>query len=517
MARIEASGIRAGARAAGEVASGTRRLRLPGKVAAASLCGIAGVVLALLAFASGSALRGETPNPAAGDSRSLYLLFSINNVGFIDVCGCKHKQVRQGSVMRRSSFLKQVRGRGRDVALIDGGNTLYNDDDAKANEAARAQLREKAKVIVESYNRMGYQCMNVGHLDLLEGIDYLRELEKMARFPFISANFVDAATGKPIFAPTHEIVVSGVKIGIVGVLIHSLQPYYLELHAKGTKVLDPIAAAKEHVAALRARNDVVVALSYNDPAYNARFAAEVPGIDIVIDPCLDEFNAIRRKVEPHEDYLEASGVLIARTRPEGHSLGTIDLTLLPNGRPFVNRATTAAVPAGRSSFLYKREPIEPHVLEDPEIVKLVNTFKDGTKFVNTESLPPMPEKGKYLTAATCSTCHAAQAEFWKKTTHARAFATLEATNDQWRQDCIGCHTLGYGAAFIAPADAEPYKNVQCESCHGLNPEHPKDPASHEWPRISEKNCLVCHNENQTREEFHFGAARRLVACPKQPR
>ncbi|MCA8961934.1 MAG: hypothetical protein KDC38_15520, partial [Planctomycetes bacterium] len=93
------------------------------------------------------------------------------------------------------------------------------------------------------------------------------------------------------------------------------------------------------------------------------------------------------------------------------------------------------------------------------------------------------------------------------------FASLEKTGDEWRQDCIGCHVLGYGQSFLLPADAEPYKNVQCESCHGLNPGHPEEPETHPWPKIKESTCLTCHNKAQTLVEFQFLPMKRQVQCP----
>ena len=71
----------------------------------------------------------------------------------------------------------------------------------------------------------------------------------------------------------------------------------------------------------------------------------------------------------------------------------------------------------------------------------------------------------------------------------------------------------YGQAFIAPEEAEPYKNVQCENCHGLNPGHPQDPVNHPWGAVKETSCLTCHNKNQTRIDFVFSRERRKVACP----
>ena len=47
------------------------------------------------------------------EQRKFTLVFNVNNGGYIDVCGCKHKEVRQGSLTRRASFLRQFRATGR--------------------------------------------------------------------------------------------------------------------------------------------------------------------------------------------------------------------------------------------------------------------------------------------------------------------------------------------------------------------------------------------------------------------
>ena len=130
--------------------------------------------------------KESTPESAGeGDSSDLFLVYSVNNVGYIDVCGCKRKKVRQGSLTRRASYIKQARFHHDNLCLLDGGNTLFGPDDGKAKDFEKKQLHEKAKLIVESYNRMGYQAMLVGHHDITMGLEKLREYQKMARFPFL--------------------------------------------------------------------------------------------------------------------------------------------------------------------------------------------------------------------------------------------------------------------------------------------------------------------------------------------
>ena len=102
-------------------------------------------------------LGGIPTSPAEMETqgKDLMLVFTVNNVGYIDVCGCKKKKVRQGSVTRRASLITQLKGKGNHILLLDGGNTLFNDrEDRKAKPHEKQQLVGKAKVLVESYNRM---------------------------------------------------------------------------------------------------------------------------------------------------------------------------------------------------------------------------------------------------------------------------------------------------------------------------------------------------------------------------
>ena len=453
--------------------------------------------------------------------KELYTLFSINNVGFIDVCGCPKKKLRQGSVTRRSSFVKQLKARGRKVMMIDGGNTLFGPDDPRAEEFEKPQLVEKAKVIIEAYNRMDYKVMNVGHLDLTMGLEQLKKFEEMANFPFICGNLAYKESGKLVFPATHEVEVHGVKVGFFGLILQEMQPSFYEKRAPGVVLLDGIEQAKKFVPGLAERNDIVFVLSYNKPEHHQKLISEVEGIDFIIDPYLDPFGTfIRGRIEEPDFMTLIDDVVLGRTKAEGHSLGTLDLRYLDESDKWVNRASITE-PAelekiADSSYHFWREKVEPHFLNDPEIDLLVEAFKKGA-FENTPRLGNLPHKDRYLTEKTCQACHAEQYAWWKKTDHADAFESIERTGDQWRQDCIGCHTLGYGAAFVHPEDSEPYHNVQCESCHGTNPKHPSNPAAHKWPKIREMTCLKCHNKSQTREDFKYPSKKRKVACPKMKR
>ena len=465
-------------------------------------------------------LMGDDDAPTVPDStpsaesQNLFLVYSVNNVGYIDVCGCKRKKVRQGSLTRRASYLKQAKFHHDNICLLDGGNTLFGPDDGKAKDFEKKQLKEKAKLIVESYNRMGYQSMLVGHHDITLGLEILQECEKMAKFPFLSANMRYKDDNSRVFAPTTVVECKGLKVGVLGLTIDTIPEYYLERANPDrplvlTKAIDE---AKSLIPELRSKCDILVLLSANSAETNREMAAAVPGIDVIVDPLIELGN---HKVWVDEELsMEQLGeTLMVRTDAQGARLGTLDIDWIDGGRPMVSLSFDSAPPAGRSTYWYERASMEPHLLEDPDIMGLVEAFRKGSAFVNIDALPELPHKDKYLTASTCSMCHVEQTDFWKGTTHADAFASLVETGDQWRQDCIACHVLGYGQACIAPEEAEPYKNVQCENCHGLNPGHPQDPVNHPWGAVKETSCLTCHNKNQTRIDFVFSRERRKVACP----
>ena len=129
----------------------------------------------------------------------------------------------QGSVTRRTAYLKQLRARGELIVVVDGGNSLFDPKDIRAQRFESKQLIEKAKVIVESYNRMGYRAMAIGYLDMVMGFEQLREYEKMAKFPFLCANLVDRESGELVFEPWTEFEVHGVKIAVIGIINNGLE------------------------------------------------------------------------------------------------------------------------------------------------------------------------------------------------------------------------------------------------------------------------------------------------------
>lgn len=484
-----------------------------------------------IAESTGASAGEQKTSPGSGPGFTF--VYSVNNSGYVDVCGCKHKEVKQGSLTRRATFLKSLRATGRDLLLLDGGSTLFHIA-SRLETAERADAIRKAELIVEAYNRMGYRAMAVGAFELAGGMDTLQALREKADFDFLSANLVDRTTGELYFQPHAVYDVGGVKVGVIGLTIHTLsRRAYLDKVAPNAVLSDPVEAARKSFEALRPKTDLIIALSHLREETSFEVAEKVRGIEFLVDPFI-QYGSHRTWIDEEAWVGFRGDSVLLRADGQGARLGIIDVELHHPRAIFYSgdlrdelarkseagEATDAekkelAGLEGKNLFRFTRISLDPHNLTDPEIDLLVSEWKKNIDPATVRQLEEdLPLRDRYSTHDKCQPCHEKQHEFWKSTAHSHAYASLEKTGDHHRYDCVGCHSLGYGQAFLDTSKIGPYADVQCESCHGSKPEHLVDAEAHRYGRVSRKTCLNCHNKEQLRKEFDFFRSRRMVACPK---
>ena len=480
--------------------------------------------LTLLVGMASPAVHGD---PAAAP-RKFTLVYNVNNSGYIDVCGCKHKEVRQGSLTRRSNFLKTLRASGRELLLLDGGSTFFHIAD-RVKAVERTDAIRKAQVIVKSYNHMGYRAMAVGAYDLAAGIDALLELEKQAKFKLLSANLFDKKAGKLYFEPHAILEVAGVRVGVIGLTLSTLSKPFLRKVAPDARLLDPFESASKSYRELRDKTDIVIALSHLREETNFDLVKKLKGLEVLIDPYV-QFGNHHTWIKEEEWLSLREDTLFLRSDGQGARLGLVDIelvkkgeTLSPgerldelaykteNGEASPQEKAEYVTLRGKNLFRFTRLSLEPHHLTDPVIDHWVEQYK---KPGSTPSPPPGGLSKKFTTQDKCESCHEKQHAFWQNTKHAKAYETLTKTGDQHRYDCLGCHTLGYGKAFVDTTKVGKYKDVQCESCHGSKPKHATAPREHAYGSVARLTCISCHNEEQTKIDFNYFRSRKIVACPK---
>ena len=419
--------------------------------------------------------------------------------------------------------MKQLRAGGLEPLLVDGGNSLVGGIGRRPSVHRVRQEMEKAKVIIAGFNRMGYHAMAVGAGEIALGLEHLKELEKLMEFPLLCANLVVKETGEPVFTPSTIVAIDGVRIGIFGLILTTFQADYLESIAPGCEVLDVVEAGRKAAAALRSRVAFVVGLCHTNDDETRALLAACPDVDIVVDPYC--FSGSHRVWVPEGEFLQwVDQRALLRVDGQGSRVGRFDIFMGEKGLPFVpwsgyqkaheRKDAGAALTDAEKTVLAEglvrhvagaeEIMVYPHFAEAPEIKVLVDRFRRSTRFEPTDvAKEEARAREAYLTAANCKACHERNYKAWRGTQHGKAYATLAATGDEFRYDCLPCHTLGYGEAFLDAHKVGPYKDVQCESCHGTNPRHSEDPDAHPWDQVTAARCLVCHNPEHLGIPFNF--------------
>jgi 5'-nucleotidase len=237
----------------------TARLIVPGALA-----------LAFLWFAKATHL----PRLAAAPDQPALVTLSI--VGTSDLHGAAFPRNGLGGLPLLAGYVNNLRAArasdGGAVLLIDSGDTFQGDVESNLSEGA---------VIVDAYNAMRYTAEAVGNHDFDFGsVDSpaarqlpgdlrgaLKARAAQARYPFLAANLIDDATGRPVewpnVRPSMLLRAAGVTVGVVGVMTIDALRSTLAANVQGLRVapLGPTIATES--SKLRAAGaEVVVVASH---------------------------------------------------------------------------------------------------------------------------------------------------------------------------------------------------------------------------------------------------------------
>ena len=186
-----------------------------------------------------------------------------------------------GGLARRAAYVKNLRTQGPPFLMVDSGD-LFFDVFATANSE---QALTKAQLIGQAYRNMGVTAVNVGDMDLLQGVDFLRH-EASLGLPLISANLVATGSLVPIFPPYVIREISGLRIAFLGLLSSEFRSEVAPTIQKAIegKVLikDPIETAKEMVAKLRSQADIIVLLADLSFFREREVAKAAPGLPFIL-------------------------------------------------------------------------------------------------------------------------------------------------------------------------------------------------------------------------------------------
>lgn len=167
---------------------------------------------------------------------------------------------------RRATVIRQEREQAQYTLLLDAGNSILGE-----KEPAKKSL---GKSSIEAMNLMGYDAMTLGSLDLMLGLDDLKQRIGEADFAVLSANAYLANSKELVATPYVVLERADHRVGILGITdLASTQDIV---------VADPLQTARERVPELRGQADIVIVLSHAGVKVDKVIAEQVPGIDLIV-------------------------------------------------------------------------------------------------------------------------------------------------------------------------------------------------------------------------------------------
>ena len=465
---------------------------------------------------------------------------------------------------KKSTLISQIKKEGRKILLFDTGNLLFRKPPQTETKRSDALLR--INLLIQSYNEMGYGVVNVGEKDLMMGLKFLSDVSQKARFPFVSANLVDKKTGKVIFKPYVIKEIAGLKIGIIGLLDEQFTTT-LQEKDPGLTILEPISTSKAITKSLRENCDLIVVLSQLGESKDKKLAKENPQIDLILGGGGESKRAVTERV--HE-------VPIYRLEPRGGYLGRMDYSFVDTKKPIkflisserdeiekrkerlIARAMQIKSEMAKSGkqdemklkelkFLESKQkelektlvafedknfykhtsiPVQLSVEDDPKIIKGVEMYRAesaklykpklvgdvGKDLSEKEMIARIPKESPFVGAISCKKCHEVNYRNWLKTKHAKASQTIVASPKYAQEECLICHSTGYGKiGEYATVEEIPFylRGVQCESCHGEGKGHPGKGKIEK--KVTLGLCRNCHTKDQS-PTFNYMAYLEKIGC-----
>lgn len=411
-----------------------------------------------------------------------------------------------GGLARRVSYIKAFKLRSNlevPALFVDAGN-LFTDDRFVADQLP-AEVMTKNKWVVKGYGDFHQDAANISYSDL----PYARELfakdgfdKRVEENPFIerlvSANIQPTddqhRAPNPYFIRevtlTRGIPGKKLKVGIVGFTdAKPTGPNQKEFIYAGYRINDPFEAAKKIIPELKQKVDFIIALAYMTQDMTQRLATENPDIDTIV---------AARQINNQNEAQHFNRATIVYAFNQTKFLGDLRVYMRPDGsiENQVNRFVG----------------LDSDIPDDQSAVDTVtaahNEFTNLQREVTTAAPPPpsaqtLPASSPYVGSSTCAACHAEQYAIWERSDHAHAMATLEKKNQQFDNECVRCHVVGFDKGGFQTLITTPQlANVQCEACHGPGRAHTNAPAKGYGHMETPVGCTQCHTQPNS-PDFNF--------------
>ena len=225
----------------------------------------------------------------------------------------------KGGYARRLGEINLIRSQEKNVVLLDAGD--FSQGTPYFNFFS-------GRIEIEAMNKMGYNASALGNHEFDNGLDTLAMVMKLAKFPFVVANYnVTNSRLNGLLKPYITFVKDGVKIGVFGIGVKP-EGLIFKKYYEGIVYENPVNKAIETSNYLRntEKCDVVICLSHlgiepmegNYIDYDMAKAST--NIDVIIGG--HSHSVLENNTEKNAN---GKPVIVAQMGKSGVYLGRIDL------------------------------------------------------------------------------------------------------------------------------------------------------------------------------------------------
>jgi hypothetical protein len=470
-----------------------------------------------------------------------------------------------GGVNHLAAFVKSQSADAPHSVLLGAGPLFFMN--TALDPERETQDAWKADALARSLAEAGLRAWAPGANDWAGGADTFSALANAARAVPLAANLKG-----PGLHAVRVFDVGGNKVGVAGVSL----PLYQANLPPGVSALDTLSELKNAKAALDTQGARLKILLTAMPRGDAlRLIDQVAGFQVlVIGKSFDQGDNNDRATPPQV----VGSTLVVEAPNHLQALGVVDLFVRGDKFEFADGSNTAeaaereslaarivelearlsaassagktaetdlaarrvdlermkaqqktltapSVPAQGSFFQYRLVEVREAQGSEPTVQSLLDGYykrvNDHNHDVFKDKLPlPAPAgQSHYVGVDVCSTCHKSEREFWNRTQHAGAYATLSSAHKEFNLDCVSCHVTGYdkpGGSTVV--HVEKLSNVQCEVCHGPGSRHAEAPLSEKPIAQPEQSlCSGCHHTPHVKADWSAAASWAKIIGPGHQR
>ncbi len=380
------------------------------------------------------------------------LIFSGEQDGYLEPCGCAGLENQKGGLQRRFTLFRELRDSGWPIIAMDSGG-----QEKRTGKQAELKLDFSYRALSE----MDYAAVGFGPEDLRLDLTSIVINLDQASESLVSAN-VGIGDFDSGFTKRYKVVeAGGMKIGITSVLGKKELAGFK--NSADFAFMDPVQALNEVLPELRkAKCDQLVLLAHAEPDEARQLARRFP-----------EFNWVATAHgadEPPKEPAKIEGT-------KGH--------LIEVGHKGMYVVVIGLYKDGGLPFRYQRVPLDHRFTDEPEIYRMHVDYQQQLEQLGLSGLglrpSPHPTGRKFAGSKACADCHSNATAVFDKTPHSHATDTLVHLDPprQFDPECLSCHATGwepqkyfpFESGYLGLKETPDLVGNGCENCHGPAAEH----------------------------------------------